>query len=274
MQRCVKRKLKSPVTIIIGIKCTDGIVIASDSRTIYPDGHFDDNVQKLHAIHFQDKNSMIVAVAGNADFASRAIELIETAAGQINLDNYRAGADCVDKAISELRQKVREQIRGTSEEIQKQIASYSFELMIAYYYGKTPYIFTLDFEVGIAIKRDREYWAIGCGSILADFIVSRLDLSGFTTAQGMWTAIYAVEEIKKIESRCGGVTRAATVLNPILLDEQKSVAQVGENNSDGMKEAINEALEFSSQAKAEWKVIARTRINDLIARRMKRLNPT
>ena len=203
--------------------------------------------------------------------------MIKTAAGQINLNDYRAGADCVEKAISELRQKVREQVKGTSEEIQKQIESYSFELMIAYYYGKIQYIFTLDFAAGLAIKRDREYWAIGCGSILADFIIARLDLSGFDTNHGIWTAVYAVEEIKKIESRCGGVTRAAVIQNPIFFDppgEQKSMAQVCPTNSDGMKEAINEALEFSSQAKSEWKIIARNRISDVVARRIKRLNPT
>ena len=219
---------------------------------------------------------MIVAEAGNADFASRAIELITTAASQKNLDDYRAGSDCVEKAISELRQKVREQVKGTSEEIQKHIESYSFELMIAYYYGKTPYIFTLNFEAGIAVKKDQEYCAIGCGSILADFIIARIDLSGFGTGEGVWTAVYAVEEIKKIESRCGGVTRAALIRNPILLDppgEQKSMAEVCENN-DGMKETINEALDFSSETKAEWKVVARVRINDLVARRKKQSNPS
>jgi hypothetical protein len=69
--------------------------------------------------------------------------------------------------------------------------------MIAHYWGFKPFIFTLNFETGLAAKKNQPYCAIGCGKILADFIISRLELSGFDTGHGMWTAIYAVEEIKK-----------------------------------------------------------------------------
>jgi hypothetical protein len=94
-------------------------------------------------------------------------------------------------------------------------------------------------------------------TILADFLISRLELSGFGTGHGMWTAIYAVEEIKKIDNRCGGRTRSALIKN----NDGHSIAEICEDDG-GMREAIKKALEFSDKAK--WKAVAQDRINNLV----------
>lgn len=188
--------------------------------------------------------------------------MIKSSASQQKFSDYRTVASCAEKAISELKQQIREQYKGTAEELQKHFEAYSFELMIAHYWKDEPYIYTLNFVSGIATKKDRDYCAIGCGWILADFLISRLDLSEFSTGHGMWTAVYAVEEIKKFDSRCGGRTRAAVVID---LDGM-SKAQVTEDD-DGMKEAIAEALAFADESKSEWRKIAQHRIENLVARR-------
>jgi 20S proteasome alpha/beta subunit len=259
-----RRRLKSPVTIIIGIKSTNGIVIACDSRTIDPSGYVNDYAQKLHTIHFQDGNSAIIGEAGNAEFSSRAVEMITSSASQQKFGDYRTVATCAENAISDLKQKIREQYKGTAEELQKHFEAYNFELMIAHYWNTRPYIFTLNFATGMATKKDREYCAIGCGWILADFIISRLDVSNFDSGQGMWTAIYAVEEIKKLDSRCGGRTRCGVITNN---PSGLSIAECGVDNDATMQEAINEALSFSEDVKSQWKNVARHRIAQLVERR-------
>lgn len=249
------------MTIIIGIKCTSGITVACDSRTTEPTGHVKDNVQKLNVIHFADGNSVIMGEAGNAQFSAQAVEIISQAARLQKLSGYRSVADCVEKSVSELKQKMRDQYKGTSEELQKHFDAYGFELMIAYYWEGQPYIFTLDFVSGFAIKQNDLYCAIGCGKILADFLISRLDVSQFSTGTAMWTSVYAIEEIKKFDSRCGGQTRSAIVKNQNGL----SVANISADVP--MQEAVKEALAFSEEAKANWKSTASQRIQQLVSKR-------
>jgi 20S proteasome alpha/beta subunit len=223
----------------------------------------DDNVQKIHKIDFQDGNSAVVCEAGNAEFAARAIELVKSAAGQTTFTDYRTVADCTSKAVSALKQEIREQFKGTAEELQKHLEAYSFELLIAHYWASKPLIFTLKFETGIAVKKDKEYCAIGCGYVLADFIISRLDLSQFGSADGMWTAVYAVEEIKKYDSRCGGRTKAAVITRTDNLTSKVDICEDG----SAMNETIAEALDYSEVSKSQWQETARNRIQALINRR-------
>ena len=256
-----KPRIKAPVTIIIAIKCMQGIVIACDSRTIDPSGYVNDDAHKLHLIEFEDGNAAIIGEAGNAEFSSRAIEMIELAAKQKQVSDYRSVATCAESAVSELKQKIREQYKGTAEELQKHFENYSFELMIAHYWNNEPYVFTLSFATGIATKKDRDFCAIGCGWILAEFLISRIDVSLFGTAYGMWTAAYAIEEIKKFDSRCGGRTRAAIV------KVGQGISRATVIHDEGMQEAIDEAAAFSNESKSEWSETAHKRIGKILERK-------
>jgi len=260
----IKKRRKSPVTIVIGIKCkrSNGIVVVCDSRTTDPLGYFKDNVLKLHAIEFKNGHGAILAEAGNAEFSGRAIEIISQTAKDQDFTDYRAAASCAESAVADLKQKIRAQYQGTAEELQKHFEAYAFELMIAHYWQGNPYIFTLSFVTGIASKKDGLYCAIGCGWVLADFVISRLDLTEFGTAQGMWTAVYAVEEIKKLDLRCGGRTRAA-----LITDEKGISKAVVLEDDKAMAETIDEALDFSEWSKAQWQQTSVRRIERVIARR-------
>lgn len=256
-----QKKLKSPVTIIIGIKCLQAILIACDSRTIYPSGYVDDDAHKLHLIEFADGNSAIIAEAGNAEFSSQAVEMILSSAADQKISDYRTVATCAEKAVSALKQKVRDQYKGTAEELQKHFENYAFELMIAHYWQDEPYIFTLNFVTGLATKRDKDYCAIGCGQVLADFLISRIDLSLFGTAHGMWTIAYAVEEIKRFDSRCGGRTRAA------LIATKGGISNAILYEDEAMQEAIDEAVAFSNESKENWSTTARERIKSIVLKK-------
>ena len=78
----------------------------------------------------------------------------------------------------------------------------------------------------------------------------------------MWTAVYAVEEVKKFDSRCGGRTRAALITN------KNGLSHSIVNPDDApMDEAIKEALAFSDESKIKWRDTAEERIRAVIARR-------
>jgi len=264
-----KPKQKSPVTIIIGIKCVNGMVVACDSRTTDTMGHINDDAEKLHVVKFKDGNLAIVGEAGNSVMSSIAVEQILSLAKERSMNDYRAVALCAEEAVAKVKQKVRTQFQGTAEELQKHFEAYAFELMLAHYYETEPYIFTLDSCLGLAAKKDKLYSSIGCGWQLADFIIARLDLSEFGTGHGMWTAVYAVEEIKKCDSRCGGKTRAAIIATD---NAGKSYAEVCKADA-AMQEAIDEALSFSEASKAQWRKTADARIHDLIAKRKSLKSP-
>lgn len=246
------------MTIVIGIKCASGIVVACDSRTTDPTGLVRDNANKIHVITFQDTNTAIVAEAGNEALSSRTVEMISTIAKERRIIDYRTMASCAEESVAQLKHQIREQYRGTSEELQRHFESYAFELMIAYYHEGRPYLFTLDFVQGLAIKRDRLHHSIGCGSMLADFLLDGIDVVNFGTGEGMWTAVYAVEEVKKFDPRCGGKTRSAV----IKYENGLSVSFISADAP--MSVAVSEALAFSAERRLEWQQTALKRIEAVI----------
>jgi len=149
------------------------------------------------------------------------------------------------------------------------LADHSFELMLAYYWGGKPYIFTLKLEAGLPVLEPAIYCAIGCGHVLANFIISRVDMTrGFDTGAGMWLGAYAVEEIKKLDSRCGGKTRSATVE----YKDNKSVSIVSPSDCHAMDEMIKEALDFAEIQKRAWTHLIRDRIAEVIKNRNRTTN--
>jgi 20S proteasome alpha/beta subunit len=256
-----KPKRKAPVTIIIGLQCVDGILVVCDSRTTDPSGVVHDDAQKLNVVYFKDGNSGIVAESGNDALSSRAVEMIYALSKGRKMDDYRSLATCAEEAIADLKNQIRSQYKGTAEELQKHFEDYAFELMIAHYWGGEPFIFTLDFVLGLATLKKRRYVSIGCGWQLADFLISPLDVVEFRTAHGMWTAVYAVEQIKKFDSRCGGITRSAVIKNKDGISDSKI------SQPEGMEEAVREALLVAEEQKTNWIETAQNSILRAVSRR-------
>lgn len=255
------------MTIVIGIKCDQAIILACDSRTTDELGYSHDNAVKLHEITFQDGNIGIVAEAGHAELSSQAVEIMSRFAAQKPLADYRGFANCAVQAISELKQQLRLQFNGTAEELQKHFESHSFELMLANYFNGKPYIFTIRFELGLATKIDGNYRAIGCGAILADFLLSRVDFSKFSHNQSLWSALYAIEEIKQIDQRCGGPSLGA-VLTRGSHEEADSFGFVLNSSNSQFRTLTDAASEFSTTTKANWKETVEGRMAEILAKQL------
>lgn len=255
-----KRRRKAPVTIVVSIICTDGIVVVCDSRTTDPSGIVRDDAWKLNVISFADGNSGIIGVAGNDDLSSKTVEIIAAFAKHRKLDDYRALATCAEDAVKEIKGQLRGQYKGTGEELQRHFKHHAFELLIAYYFEGVPYTFTLDFALGSATLKKRLYVSIGCGWQLADFLISPLEVESFAISHGMWTGIYAVEQIKKFDGRCGGPTQGSVVR----WKGSKSVASL--TNQAAMKDAEEEMSIVAAEAKYRWVEMAHKSMQRALAR--------
>lgn len=250
------------MTIVIGIKCKGGIAIACDSRTTDPLGYVRDNAEKLHIISFSDGNSGIVAEAGHAAFSGIAIEKLSKLAQGKRFSDYRVLAECAQQAIGQIRSEIRDQNHGaSSEELRHIFEEHDFELLIANYFASRPYIFTVSLLDGLPCMRTEEFCSIGCGRILADFIIGRLPISGFSLAHAIWISAYAVEEIKAFDQRCGGITRTAVI------NWKNNLSISGISEEIPTQEVMKEAQAFSKLSKENWPQLIEERIDQVIAAR-------
>lgn len=238
------------MTLIIGIVCKESIVVCSDSRTSNIDtGRIDDDAKKISVVALKDATAL-VAQAGNCDLSAEAVEIIERNAANLTLTDYRSFAEVCQTSVSELKDRIRIQYRGTAEELQRHFEKYGFELMIAHYFNDQPYIFTLDFCLGQAVwKRNRRLVSVGCCSLLADFLIKPLISEEQEMMQSIVTAIYAIEEVKQADSRCGGPVQLAVAL--------AKPAPFGEKVNLYPQEFIDlitsEVKELNTASRARWK---------------------
>jgi len=242
------------VTIIVGLVCEKCVLLASDSQTTYSSSTGAtkrNDTQKISLVTLRNGQA-IIAQAGDATLSGRAIEILTEMARGRDLNDYRTVADLAQQAVRKLKDELRiancdctiEQLRDFIE----QDGSH-FELMIAYYYEREPQVFTLDFKVGIATKQPKPFTAVGSGSPIAGYILSWFDIPKMTVQQCAFTAMYAVEEVKKVDPYCGGSTRVAMVSAP---KEGQSGARIFPEPSFGKLRA--ELPQFDLAAKTEWRI--------------------
>jgi 20S proteasome alpha/beta subunit len=259
-QPFVKPKQRPPVTIIIGIISKNAIVVASDSQTTYSSSFGAAqrlDTAKITPIEFSNAFAL-VAQSGDATLSGRAVEILADMAKGKSVSDYRTVADIAQKAVRQVKEELREQNLGCSmEDLHEYISKESlhFELMIAHYHDEKPYIFTIDFAVGIASKKPHNYTAIGCGSGIASYILSWFDITSMEWLHAGLAAIYTIEEVKKVDPYCGGKPKMA-FLTPkyqtnISGDWTYSRLLKGMLNADN-DVYVSALAEIDKKAKSEW----------------------
>jgi 20S proteasome alpha/beta subunit len=250
------------VTIIIGIKCQDGIFVACDSRTSDGVGRFKDDAVKLHKLATSDGNAAIVARAGNDSVSARIVEDMEELVKTKALETRRSFAECAEKASEMAMARLRNHHKGASaDELKRLVDDQSCELMIAHYFKGDPYLFSLNFWSGTADLQPRNYLSIGCGSDLADFLIGRLKVDEFKINHAVWTSVYAIEEIKRVDYRCGGLTRNAFIKN------RNGLSSVEVSSEKANIDAVTAANEFSLHEIERWRKLAEEQIDLYIKKR-------
>jgi 20S proteasome alpha/beta subunit len=259
------------VTIIIGIICKDGIILASDSQTSYGTSKRTDTDKICH-VNFASSNHVLVAQSGNAELSARAIEEFEKMAKGAQFDDYRKPVEVLEEALRSLKQNVIhlnnwESQPALADEFFKDLDN-NFGLMIAYYYGTppVPYVYIVHFWPGIA-SRQRGFSTLGCGSTVAEFILSRSKVSEMEFGMAMMTAVYTVEEVKKVDAFCGGQTKIAR-----LTPSGKFSSTDQRDNLALIKSVVDSMAKHEEKTREAWKNMMDTVATDAVGN-FKKNNP-
>ena len=248
-----KPKRKALVTIVVGLVGANSIVLVSDSRTTKPDGTIDDEAQKISIINLKDVQAL-VAQSGNADFSSRAVDILTQKASEKSLDDYRTIADLAQEAVKELKHQIRNQYESfkcSMEEFQKHFSDYDFSLMIAHYdHHRKPRIFTIDFLSGIAVERKKEKVTMGCGANLADFLLSCFEVKTMGLGSCSTSGVYVVEQVKKFDARCGGKTRIGSTWFSARTDDPPAITLVEDQR---VQDIVEGTAKIDKTIKDDWK---------------------
>jgi hypothetical protein len=200
------------VTLIIGIICKDGIVIASESQSTDEGRIKHCNTQKIFNIRLSDQSSALIAGAGSTDLVAETAKAMERIAKDKRLNDYRAIGDIAAQACRETRENQERWFCGTPAELKEHLSGNSFWLMIAHFYKKQPYVFILESgKRSVVWPRSQSYFILGNSEVVADYILRRFSFSEMGIIDTTIAAIYTVNEVCGIDSTCSGKIQAGTI---------------------------------------------------------------
>ena len=209
------KKRKKPVTVIVGIICKCGIVLASDSQTTFSDDSKRCDSEKIRLIKFKDSDDkVLIAQSGRVETSSRIIDVMERLAAERKLENEETVLKTVQDAMRKVRDELRYQHFDCSAEELKKIMfdeSLNCGLMAAHFCNSKPFIHTFDFSSGTTTTSKSFFESTGCGSALANYILSELCSPEMDSRLGEAIAVYTVDKAIKHVAYCDRPIRLAVV---------------------------------------------------------------
>ncbi len=209
----LRPKKRTPVTIIIGFITQTAVIVASDSQKSFDFSSKRTDEDKMRVLRFADKGMALVAQSGDVAITSRLLELMQENAASTNFDHYRKAALCAEQAMRVLKAEILEPLMPELSTLQERgdfFMTKDASLMIASYFSGIPKIFTINLAQGIAIEHTK-YASIGCGSTVAEFMARWLDIPLMDWVDAIPSAVYIIEEVKKVDHYCGGQTKLAYI---------------------------------------------------------------
>lgn len=208
-----KNRRKKPVTIVVGIKCNDGVVVASDSQAEFGRGV---DVKRLNAnkIHTLDQRYSIAGagvlahirlLVENVGFFIRSQQSRQRS--ELNRDESEKMVEQALWALVKHYNIDRANILGISER--------DFFHPMAIFAGREKngnnlkfYSFILYGQDGTVEPLD-DYGAAGSGAAYAELLLKGLYYPEIMVDEALKVAIYVINEVKSIDPHCGGDTQVA-----------------------------------------------------------------
>lgn len=187
------------MTTILSINCSNGLVIASDSQaTMGAVKRSREN--KIYHTKINNDINIVLAGSGTSAYTSRFLDSLEKNKGNRTINSTRDCADFCEDIIRGLKSN--------------RYPDFNAHILICVSIkkdDKTDFcLYSLYPKEGVAEKEDN-YDCIGSGSIVAEYILSRLWFPKIMIEQAMKIAIYAIEEVKKVDTYSGGYIRATVI---------------------------------------------------------------
>jgi 20S proteasome alpha/beta subunit len=206
--------IKKTMTLIIGIVCHDGIVMAAESQTTKGNSKLL-GTNKISIVEFEH-DKVLVAEAGSANLSNHAIELFQRKARGVKIDNDSTVPKLVQKSVFEVVEKLLEPFKSgaTPAQIQDFLLDEinKFELMVAYYFQKKPYLYMFRSALaGIPDKVKTYFETSGIGADLADYILTKYIKENSDSEFASVIAVKALQDVSNHVEGCGGPLRMASL---------------------------------------------------------------
>lgn len=194
-----KSERKTPMSILIGIICPDGIVVASDSHiTDILQGTYS-SVDKISVVDFSDQQ-VLIAQAGAQSVTNRVVDKIREKASGIKIANENTVIKIVEDSIRETNEPLSEQQKDY-------VRQHGAELMVAFYIGKSPHLYVVSvLGDGILVPSEKPFATSGVGSYLASYLLDEHAEPKAGTSLAFATLIFVLKKVKDTTKFCGGDT--------------------------------------------------------------------
>jgi 20S proteasome alpha/beta subunit len=248
-------------TIIVGFKCVDGVVIASDSQSEFGRGV---DVKRLNAnkIYVLDENRYIVAGSGTVAHIRVLAESIQGFLIQQRLQQRSELTKDEAEAVIEraLWALVRHYNVDRSNALN--LPERGYYQPIAVFAGSNRNIFNnaIEYYVDIVHGTDgtiepiSDYGAAGSGAAYAELLLKSLYDENIRVDEALKVAVYVIGEVKAIDPHCGGDTQVAvlcanTILAPTQGPSNAATIQIAKVRR--LTKAEIEATENDAKAKLD-----------------------
>jgi 20S proteasome alpha/beta subunit len=202
------------VTIIVGIKCSAAIVLASDSQTTYGDDSKRCDAEKIRVVPFKGDDKALVAQSGTVETSSRVIDVMTRLACTRDLESEETVIKTAQEAIWEVRGELRRQhFDCSAEEFRDIIFSEGLDcsLMVAHFFKHVPFIHVFNLQGGTTNTSKTDYESVGCGSALANYLLGELAAKDMDYNFGKALAVYVVDKTIQNVAHCDKPIRLAVL---------------------------------------------------------------
>jgi len=218
------------LTIIVGIRCTDGALIASDTQAEFGRGV---SVKRLNANKIHCFGSYAVAGAGMVAHIEKAANAIDRGlkAGikekgtDLNEDET---VDILEKTITRVHKEYNiDRSRFLDDRNEREF----FQPLLIFCGvstlpdGSPHSCLAIVHSAGLVEPID-DYATAGSGAAYAELVLKNYYRAGVSVDEAIPIAIYTVNEVKQIDPGCGGETRVAVVKEGKL--KELSLQEVGD----------------------------------------------
>jgi 20S proteasome alpha/beta subunit len=220
------------MTVIVGLLCKDGLVVASDSQ----ESDEGNGMKRLDVVKIYDTSrfrfddaEIVVAGTGTSAHIARAAELIEEKGFAPHFTTPRSVATIVEDAIGEMAERY-----GMGED------GLDLELLVGVFCKECPktdnppmspiamysvYPPAEGENKGVA-EPVKDYAAMGSGGSFARYLLNRLHDEDHPTKKlsmdaALFEAVWVIEEATKVDLYCGGPTQLYCIHNDGRLERKK-----------------------------------------------------
>ena len=188
------------MTIGIGLLCTDGLVLATDTK--YTQGDFKSHGPKLFPIINRPDLAVVIAGAGNVPFMRRAIDKLEV-------------------ALSQLQNPSTEDVRMATENVLLEFFNQriyprpdwwhvAFELILGVWTERDGFILLSSNEVNVGVPMPKHATGpccIGFGQHVSEYALGLTFQTALNVEHAKFVAAFAIKAAKDHVASCGGQTR-------------------------------------------------------------------